>query len=134
MKALSLLAALVVTTTACSSTLVSGNPVEFELALGETVTLEDQDVGIEFKAVTSDSRCPSDVVCVWAGDAELALRLTGVPGVQDTTLHTTLDPRSLSRGSLTLEVVALSPTPISTTSTDPKSYRLRLRVTSGSTP
>jgi hypothetical protein len=114
----------------CATTLVPGNPVEFELGLGETATLEDQDISVEFKAVTADSRCPSDVSCVWAGDAELVLRLTGVSGVDDTTLHTTLDPRTLSRGSTTLEVLGLSPTPVSTTSTDPKSYRLRLRVSS----
>jgi hypothetical protein len=128
MKTLTPLAAVLLI--GCATTLVPGNPVEFELAVGETATLQDQDVSVQFKSVAADSRCPSDVSCVWAGDAELVLRLTGVSGVDDTTLHTTLDPRTLSRGSTTLEVLGLSPTPVSTTSTDPKSYRLRLRVSS----
>ena len=133
MKTISLLSALLLTT-GCAATLVPGNPVEFELSVGETARLEDQDISIHFKAVTADSRCPSDVTCVWAGDAELALRLGGVPGIQDTSLHTTLEPKSLTRGTTTLEVLGLSPTPVSSTSTDPKSYRLRLRVTSTATP
>lgn len=133
MKFLPLLPALLFTT-GCAATLIPGNPVEFELAVGETARLEDQDISIQFKAVTADSRCPSDVTCVWAGDAALALRLGGVPGIQDTTLHTSLDPKSLHRGTTTLEVLGLSPTPVSTTSTDPKSYRLRLRVSSTGTP
>ena|SRR5690349_10300822 len=133
MKTFAFLTALSLTT-ACAATLVPGNPVEFELAVGETARLADQDVSIEFKAVTADSRCPSDVTCVWAGDAALTLRLGGVPGIQDTTLHTTLDPRTLTSGTTTLEILGLSPTPVSSTSTDPKSYRLRLRVTSTGQP
>jgi hypothetical protein len=117
--------------TGCAATLVSGNPVEFELTVGETARLPDQDIAVEFRGVTADSRCPSDATCVWAGDAALAFRLTGLPGIQDTTLHTTLDPKLLTRGTTTLEVLGLSPTPLSSTSIDPKSYRVRLRVTTG---
>ena len=133
MQTLTLLAAALLTT-GCAATLVPGNPVEFELSVGETARLQDHDLSIEFKAVTADSRCPTDVTCVWAGDAELALRLGGVPGVRDTTLHTTLDPKSLTRGTTTLEILGLSPSPVSSTSTDPKRYRLLLRVTSGTPP
>lgn len=112
----------------CAATLVSGNPVEFELAVGERVNLAEQGAGVEFIGVTSDSRCPSDVFCVWAGDAAIALRLTGVPTSLDTTLHTTVDPMSVQIGALTLSVINLTPTPVSTTPTDPTKYRVRLRA------
>ena len=133
MKSLFLLPVLLLSA-ACATTMVPGNPVEFELAVGETASLRDQDLSVAFKAVGADSRCPSDVACVWAGDAELLLRLKGVPGVHDTILHTTLDPKTLTVSRTTLEVLGLSPAPVSTSGTDPRSYRLRLRVTSISSP
>ncbi|MBL7775390.1 MAG: hypothetical protein JNK89_05275 [Saprospiraceae bacterium] len=44
----------------------------FELKIGESATLEDQaDVQIRFDKVLSDSRCPIDAECVWAGRAEI---------------------------------------------------------------
>lgn len=112
----------------CAATLVPGNPVEFELAVGERVDLSEQGAGVQFVGVTSDSRCPSDVFCVWAGDAAIALRLTGVPSTLDTTLHTTVDPNTVQIGALTLSVINLTPTPVSTTPTDPTKYRVRLRA------
>ena len=42
---------------------------EFTLTEGQRVALKGASLWIKFVAVESDSRCPSDVKCVWAGNA-----------------------------------------------------------------
>ena len=113
---------------ACAATPVPGKPLEFELAVGERVTLDDQSAAIEFVRVTDESRCPSDVTCVWAGDARVALRVTGSPGTVDTALHTTSPDRTLTHGAYILELLTLTPAPVSTAPIDPATYRVRLRL------
>lgn len=40
---------------------------EFVLAIGQRASIAGEDLEIKFKDVTEDSRCPSNVTCVWAG-------------------------------------------------------------------
>lgn len=47
----------------------------FDLRIGESALTTD-DIRIKFDAVRSDSRCPSDVNCVRAGEAVIALSLS----------------------------------------------------------
>lgn len=44
-----------------------------ELFTGEAFNFENK--SIEFKEVISDSRCPKDVTCVWAGEAKVRIEL-----------------------------------------------------------
>ena len=41
---------------------------------GETVSIED--VSIVFEKVISDSRCPKNVTCVWAGEAKVLVTIS----------------------------------------------------------
>jgi hypothetical protein len=114
----------------CADPIVLPGPApEFELGVGDVAILQGYGVTVRFEGVTSDSRCPIDVTCVWAGDAEASLRLA-VNGESDTlvTLHTTLDDRSVVTGGLRLSLVGLSPAPTESAVIDPSSYRLRLRA------
>ena len=47
-----------------------------EFRLGESVELPGQGIGISFDQVLEDSRCPANVVCVWAGKAVIELTVT----------------------------------------------------------
>ncbi len=38
--------------------------------------MPDQGIGISFDEVVEDSRCPANVVCVWAGEAVIELTVT----------------------------------------------------------
>lgn len=74
---------------------------EARLALGETVVLDG--LAITFDAVRSDSRCPPSVVCIWAGEASVALTIQGerfVLGVSHTGVRV---------GSLEVRAVGLTP-------------------------
>ena len=46
---------------------------EFKLKPGQQISLKGTKLRIQFAAVSNDSRCPSDVTCVWAGNAAVRL-------------------------------------------------------------
>lgn len=48
----------------------------FKLGAGRQVTLKEEKLRIKFASVENDSRCPSDVTCVWAGNAAINLDVT----------------------------------------------------------
>ena len=61
---------------------------EIRLGLGESTRLADGS-RLRYLRLLNDSRCPPDVQCVWAGDAEIALRWQPAGGrAQDLSLHT----------------------------------------------
>ena len=53
---------------------------EFKLKAGKQVMLKGTRLRIKFAAVENDSRCPSDVTCVWAGNAAVQLQLSAGRG------------------------------------------------------
>jgi len=55
--------------------IVASPGVEFALSPGKTATLSGENTQITFRGVVSDSRCPVDVTCVWAGDASIELTI-----------------------------------------------------------
>jgi len=80
---------------------------QFELVEGATAHLTSVNLDILFKEVVKDGRCPTDVNCIWAGDAALAIR------IEDNldTLHTTtvFGPDSLKVGPFMLKIRILQP-------------------------
>ena len=63
-------------------------PQTVTLGVGERATLMDGSQ-LTYLRLVNDSRCPPDVQCVWAGDAEIALRWQPASGrAQELALHT----------------------------------------------
>ena len=52
-----------------------GERFEVRLKEGKNVVLAPENVVLEFSKVESDSRCPEDVRCIIAGEAEVTLRV-----------------------------------------------------------
>ncbi|HEX8691911.1 MAG TPA: hypothetical protein VF746_05810 [Longimicrobium sp.] len=107
---------------------VLGQP--FDLKAFGTATIAGEGLSIHFDGVNADSRCPSDVTCIWAGDAEVQLTLSkaGFPS-QTVVLHTTLDPKSASYAGYTVNLQDLKPYPVSTSTIAPGDYVATLLVT-----
>jgi len=106
---------------------------DFELAPGQSVLLRPGDLKVTFEKVSGDSRCPVDVVCVWAGDGVVSVSLSQ-PSQEKAThdLHTSVGPATPGQivyGGRTVKLVKLAPQPHSTTPIAPGSYRATLRVT-----
>ena len=100
---------------------------EFDIAVGQEAKLQGSNVVIRFRGVTNDSRCPSDVQCVWAGNAVAGFDLSGT-GQSDASLNTTLDPKSVSYAGYTIALVGLKPTPKSGSTIPALEYVATLRV------
>ena len=81
---------------------------DFSMRPGDRVTLPDRSV-LRYVDVVTDSRCPPEVQCVWAGDAEVAFTRT-VDGAtaQSFSLHTGRGARSEDFGGRRLTLVSLA--------------------------
>lgn len=101
----------------------------FRLRPGETARIAGAGLLVGFRAVTQDSRCPADVVCVWEGDASARIRASA-DGRSYTPfdLHTTLDPKTAEFAGRTITLVSVEPYPTSDARIDPARYVITLRI------
>ena len=74
----------------------------------------------------NDSRCPSDVVCVWQGMAEVKLQLEAPK--QGSLVLSTYDNVKDSIGNHSFELIDVSPYPISTQKLETDDYTVTLLI------
>ena len=101
----------------------------FDLAFDQTAISSDGTVEVHFKSVESDSRCPSDVICIWEGEATIALTVTIGNTAADITLSTHPDfgpVDTIDQHIFTL--VNLAPYPISSQEYNDNDYTAELLV------
>ncbi|MDA0177812.1 MULTISPECIES: hypothetical protein [Mesoflavibacter] len=95
-----------------------------------------EDVEVKFIKVISDSRCPKDVTCVWAGKAEVLVSILKQGKVLEQKTITITPYANLknpivvdqSSAKYSIEGVDLLPYPVSTSKTKPEDYVLQLHV------
>jgi hypothetical protein len=103
--------------------------VAFELPVGKTAALNGNGVRITFKQVQEDSRCPTDVTCVWAGDATIAVTISRNGSSDDTRTLTLSAPGNEARsGDLQIRFVGLTPVPRQADGNSPRAYVAQLVV------
>ncbi|MGD0794999.1 MAG: hypothetical protein ABR958_05355 [Dehalococcoidales bacterium] len=49
---------------------------EFTLSIGQSAAISSENITIKFIDVTSDSRCPQNVTCIWAGEVSCTVEIT----------------------------------------------------------
>ncbi len=106
----------------------------FRLSVGEEARLTSADLTVRFSAVTSDSRCPKDVQCFWAGDAAVEVVLTRDEESATVSVHTHGDepyPRETNAMGYTLRLEGLEPYPTSKGKIAPEDYVATLQLTTG---
>lgn len=127
---------------ACSNQPMAGDPGdrpttpapldrEFRIAFAQTVAVEGTDLEITFDDV-SDSRCPQDAVCVWAGSAHVALEVvtsTGKPTLLALDTHPDL-PGSGHAFDYVVRLVEVDPFPVLDVAQPRESYVVTLVVSS----
>jgi hypothetical protein len=106
---------------------------EFEVKVGRVVTLDGGGLRVRFARVASDSRCPVDVDCVWAGNAELVFEVggRGRRGKRTVRLNTNASPErpgEVRYGRYTLKLVGLAPRPRGNRKVAPGRYTATLLV------
>ncbi len=101
----------------------------FSVGLGGTVTVDGEDLRIKFKAVSEDSRCPANAVCMWAGNARIELEIVTADGEHLSQVLNTEDPaQAINLRRYTLHLISLQPARIDGVMLKPEDYRLTLIV------
>ena len=101
------------------------------LAPGEYVVVNPGGLRLTFTGVTSESRCPVNVLiqCVQAGSARIALRITSGVGTRDVAMETTTRSDTTTVERYVVRLVGVTPVPTTTDPIPAASYRMTLRVT-----
>lgn len=85
----------------------------FELGYGEQATIESENLTITFTKILEDSRCPTGVQCIWAGNARIKLKLEQ-PSAGAAFIELNTSERYESRSAYltyTIELLQLMPYP-----------------------
>lgn len=86
---------------------------EFKLKVGQNAELQDEFLRIKFVAVTEDSRCPLNLMCVIPGNAAVSFTVQQNKDLPVTdTLNTYLDPQNTWFNSYQIFLVKLEPYPM----------------------
>ncbi len=107
---------------------------ELKLSVGQQVAVPGTRLRIKFTAVANDSRCPSDVTCVWAGNAAVKLELNGRGQGSSVTLNSSKAGQFVCEAAYQgykVKLVELSPYPRSNRKIIPRDYRVTLLVSKG---
>jgi hypothetical protein len=119
------------TLSACAS--ITSAPLEVspgqtvQLSVGDAAAVTPGSVRVQF-ANLNDSRCPSDVVCIQAGDAMIILAFNGAGADHTDTLYLNRQPRNVNYGGYRFDAVDVQPIPLSTGQQAPKRLTLRVAV------
>jgi hypothetical protein len=104
---------------------------EFQLNIRQSATLSDADLKVKFDDVIEDSRCPGDVVCIWAGRVSCMMEIT-----IDNAINKTVLTQSGLTGDYTTEQYQqyqlrfrVEPYPRTDTEIKDSDYRLLLTIT-----
>lgn len=102
----------------------------FLLRVNQSATVSGTPVRIRFEGIQEDSRCATDVVCVWAGNARARLEVEGSADAVDIIdLNTGLDPREIELSGYGVALEEVQPQPRSGSPIAPGDYVIRVRVT-----
>jgi hypothetical protein len=105
---------------------VVGDTAFLELPMGRSA--DNGEITVTFDAVSEDSRCPSDVQCVWAGNGAIRLTLEGGDETEVVILNSTLTPRQASFGPYTIGFRDLTPYPVSGEAVDREDYTAHITI------
>ncbi|MCX6175181.1 MAG: hypothetical protein NTZ27_10545 [Ignavibacteriales bacterium] len=97
-----------------------------QINYGQEASIENN-ITIKFDGV-GDSRCPMDVICVWAGDGGVSLILSNGREQLHTFLHTALFPREIHYNGYRIILKSLNPYPKSASSTKLDEYNVDLII------
>lgn len=107
----------------------------FKIGINQTAYLESADLGLRFVNVTEDSRCPTDVQCIWAGQVSIVVEVVGTStekaiGNFSFTLlgESTTDLPTVTVAGYDLKLSRVEPYPISNRTIDLSEYVATLVV------
>ncbi len=108
----------------------SGDP--FQLAINQTAVLTPNNIRIQFLDVSEDSRCPSLVACIYAGQVTVSFRISdssSVPLIMNLTLGPLISESSAREfGSISIRLLQVEPYPTGDQEIPKSDYRATVLV------
>ena len=101
---------------------------EIELGFGQIIQPANFPFSLQFQGVVADSRCPTEVDCVWEGNAEVLVNVISENNSEVYSLNTTLDPQRITHEGYVLELIAVSPYPVYEEDVSEEDYSITLSV------
>lgn len=100
----------------------------FTLGVGKQKTAKKSRLKIKFLEVTEDSRCPTGVDCIWAGNAKIKVQIIGSRRSQIFEFNTNIGARSTVFEGWGVGVDNLTPYPHADKPINPKSYKVKFTI------
>jgi hypothetical protein len=100
-----------------------------QIAKGQERAVQGSGTKIKFVEIIEDSRCPTDVNCVWAGNAKIKIEVRvrrGQPRVFE--LNSALAPKVVSYAGYDFKLVSLAPQLRSNVRINPDKYVVTIEV------
>ena len=105
---------------------------EIVLHINESVMIHPDGFVITFNAVPEESRCPTNVNCIWEGRAIIQLMVENRERVYETFLETPNTQQTTGQAvnlfGRTIRLVQVAPYPFENDIITPKQYRIMIRV------
>jgi len=96
-----------------------------QLEPGQSAVFDAENLAVKFVGIDSDSRCPSDVACVWAGEVVVRLSVRKDSRTQELSIKAT---QSLPVDGFSVTVLDVLPPRASSQRIAPADYRVTLKV------
>ena len=96
-----------------------------QLEPGQSAVFDAEDLTVKFVGIDSDSRCPSDVACVWAGEVVVRLSVRKDSRTKELSIKA---PQSLPVDGFSVTVLDVLPPRASSQRIAPADYRVTLKV------
>jgi hypothetical protein len=105
---------------------------EIRIQVFETATYCDDDLSITFNAYPKESRCPSDVVCIWEGfvEVELLINLKGNKSILNLSTEPNVSghPSQSQVGDFSIRLIDVIPHPATNIRINPNQFKVILLV------
>lgn len=107
---------------------------EFTLPAGQSVLVPDENLRLQFVEVVADSRCPRNVVCIWAGNVSCLIEVTLTDGSAPAYRVVITQPGLTDQPASDIfsgyqAAFRVEPYPVAGSTIAPKDYRLIMTVT-----
>jgi len=105
---------------------------EISIQVFETTTYCSENLSITFNTYPNDSRCPSDVTCIWAGfvEVELLINQKGKESILKLSTEPNVSglPVQAKQGDYSIKLIDVIPYPATNIRIDPNQFRVVLLV------
>jgi len=105
-----------------SAQIVARQPQGVRVKVGNSSTERKSKIKVEFLEMIEDSRCPIDTTCVWAGNAQIKIRVSKNGRSQTMELNSTVNNKDNTFNGYEFKLGTLTPVPRSNIRIDRNGY------------